>query len=231
MYSQFHILVVDDDREMLETLRLILDAEGFNVITARDGRSGLRAAYQHHPDVILLDIIMPEMDGFEVCHRLREMTDVPIIFLTAKGTIEDIVQGLSAGADDYITKPFNRSELISRLKVCLRRGSAQPDEQASAIFAGESVMLDFGKRKLLIGNRTVHLNPKEFQVLRLLIRHSGKALSTDAILAQVWGADLVGEPDLVKQYIYRLRRKIELDPSTPRFIHTLRGQGYYFEAS
>jgi len=211
-------------------LRAMLTAEGFDVEVARDALSGIRAAYQTRPDAILLDVMMPDMDGFEACRRLREMTDVPIIFVTAKGTIEDIVKGLSLGADDYVVKPFERSELIGRLVACLRRSGDSTSEGIDLMFPAASIMLDSDRHELVIGSRTVYLTPKEFEVLRLMIRHAGKVLSTDAILTRVWGPEWIGEPDLVKQYIYRLRRKIEPDPRSPQYLHTIRGGGYYFDA-
>jgi two-component system response regulator RegX3 len=174
--------------------------------------------------------MMPEVDGFEVCQRLREMTDAPIIFVTAKGTMEDIVQGFSLGGDDYVVKPFESSELVSRLTACLRRAGEQAGEEIELLFPAASIMLDCGRHELVIGSRTVYLTPKEFEVLRLLVRHAGKVLSTDAILTHVWGPEWIGEPDLVKQYIYKLRQKIEPDPGSPKYIHTVRGGGYYFDA-
>ncbi len=230
MRRRFRVLVIDDQPDVLAVLRAMLIAEGFDVVVARDALSGLRAAYQAHPDAILLDVMMPNVDGFEACRRLREMTDVPIIFVTAKGTIEDIVRGLSLGADDYVVKPFERSELVSRLTACLRRAGERTDEGGDFLFPADSVMLDCDRHELVIGNQTVYLTPKEFEVLRLLVRHAGKVLSTDAILTRVWGPEWIGEPDLVKQYIYRLRRKIEPDPGSPRHLHTVRGGGYYFDA-
>ena len=230
MRRRFRILVVDDNSDVLAVLKAMLTAEGFDVVMARDALSGLRAAYQDHPDAILLDVMMPDMNGFEACRRLREMTEVPIIFVTAKGSIEDIVQGLSLGADDYVVKPFERSELVSRLAACLRRAGERTDEGGDYLFPADAVVLDCDRHELVIGNRTVYLTPKEFEVLRLLIRHVGKVLSTDAILTRVWGPDWIGEPDLVKQYVYRLRQKIELDPASPRYLHTVRGGGYYFDS-
>jgi DNA-binding response OmpR family regulator len=199
---------------------------------AQDALSGLRAAYQTHPDAILLDVMMPNMDGFEACRRLREMTDVPVIFVTGKATnMDDVVKGFSLGADDYITKPFNRSELVSRLNARLRRAGDREENDLEYISPAASIILNCSRHELVIGSRSVYLGPKEFQVIRLLIRHAGKVLSRDAILAQVWGPERVGEPDLVKQYIYRLRQKIELDPDIPRYIHSVRGEGYYFDVS
>lgn len=230
MRRQFRVLVIDDQPEVLKLLEAMLTAEGFEVVAAQDALSGMRAAYEHHPDAILLDVMMPEMDGFEACRRLREMTEVPIIFVTAKGTIEDIVKGLSLGADDYVVKPFDGSELVGRLAASLRRVGERTEESGDFLFPADSVVLDCGRHELVIGKRMVYLTPKEFEVLRLLIRHAGKVLSPDALLTRVWGPEWIGEPDLVKQYIYRLRQKIEPDPSTPRYLHTVRGEGYYFDA-
>jgi DNA-binding response OmpR family regulator len=231
MRRRFRVLVVDDSSDVLAVLQAMLTAEGFEVLVAQDALAGLRSAYQDHPDAILLDVMMPDIDGFEACRRLREMTDVPIIFVTAKGAIEDIVHGLSLGADDYVVKPFERSELLSRLAACLRRAGERTDEGGDYLFPAESVVLDCDRHELVIGNRTVYLTPKEFEVLRLLIRHAGKVLSIDAILTRVWGPDWIGEPDLVKQYVYRLRQKIESDPGAPRYLHTVRGGGYYFDVN
>jgi DNA-binding response OmpR family regulator len=230
MNRRFRVLAVDDESEALKLLEIVLGAEGFEVITAQDAVAGLRAAYQTQPDAILLDVMMPNVNGFEVCRRLRELTDAPIIFITAKGTIEDVVQGFTVGADDYITKPFDGSELVSRLMASLRRASERSNKGSEVLFPSDSVMLDCGRHELVVGDKTVHLTPKEFEVLRLMLRHPGKVLSTDAILARVWGAEQIGELHLVKQYIYRLRQKIEPDPTQPQFLHTVRGGGYYFDA-
>lgn len=229
MAHNLRVLVVDDQQEMLDMLNLILTSAGFEVLCASDGASALRAAYQYHPDAILLDVMMPGMDGFEVCRRMRDLTNVPIIFVTAKASIEDIVSGFTAGADDYLVKPFHHLELITRLTACLRRNIDREGDKSRVIFPSPSLILDCDRHELEIGGRKVYLTPNEFKVLRLLMRHAGRVLSTDAILAQVWGPEYIGEPDLVKQYIYRLRQKIEPDPNAPRYIHTVRGEGYYFE--
>ena len=232
MAVQFRVLIIEDDSDMREMLEMILTAEGFEVVLAHDALTGLRAAYQTHPDIILLDVMMPNMDGFETCRRLREMTDVPVMFVTGKATdMEDIVRGFSLGADDYLIKPFNRSELISRLNARLRRFKDRSNTEIEYISPAASVILNCSRHELVIGERSIYLGPKEFEVMRHLIRHTGKVLSRDAILAQVWGPERVGEPDLVKQYIYRLRQKIEPDPDTPRYLHSVRGEGYYFDVA
>lgn len=230
MRRRFRVLAVDDHPDVLAVLRAMLTKEGFDVEVAPDALSGIRLAYEKHPDAILLDVMLPDLDGFEVCRRLREMTEAPIIFVTAKGTIEDIVKGLSLGADDYVVKPFERKELLSRLTACLRRASERTGAGSDLIFPASSIMLDSDRHELLIENRSIYLTPKEFEVLRLMVRHAGKVLSTDAILTRVWGPEWIGEPDLVKQYIYRLRQKIELNPGSPQYLHTVRGGGYYFDS-
>ena len=230
MSRQFRVLVVDDQSAALKVMRTVLSAEGFEVVEAQDALSALRAAYSTHPDAILLDVMMPDVDGLEACRRLREMTEVPIIFVTARGTIEDVVRGFSAGADDYLVKPFDSSELLSRLRACLRRAAERNGTRVEVLFPSASVMLDCHRHELTIGNRTIYLTPTEFEVLRLLMRHRGKVLSADAILARVWGSERIGDPDLVKQYIYQLRQKLESGPPSQCYIHTVRGEGYYFDA-
>jgi DNA-binding response OmpR family regulator len=230
MHHRFRLLAIDDESEMLDMLQVALRREGFDVVVARDALAGLRAAYQAHPDAILLDVMMPDMDGFEACRRLREMTDAPIIFVTAKGLIEDVVRGLSLGADDYVVKPFEWSELASRVTACLRRANERTEDKGDFMFPATSIVLDCGRHELVIGDRMIYLAPKEFEVLRMLTKFPGRVCSADAILNRVWGSEWIGERDLVKQYIYRLRQKIERDPNAPEYLHTVRGEGYYFDA-
>jgi two-component system KDP operon response regulator KdpE len=228
MDQQYRVLVVDDDPDMLDYLRMLLGREGFSVIEALDGVSALRAAYNSQPDAILLDIMMAGLDGFEVCDRLREMTDVPIIFVTAKGDTDHLVRGLGVGGDDYVTKPFEPVELVSRLHASLRRvGKAAEPKDRNAADGGAA--LDYDRRELVLDNRTVYLTPKELQVMRLLLSEPGRVFSAEAITAHVWGNDQPSNPNLVKQYICRLRRKIEIEPRSPRYLRNVRGEGYYFD--
>ncbi len=230
MRQKFTVLVIDDQPDARNMLRITLSGEGFKVLLAEDAVTGLRMAYENHPDAVLLDIMMPDVDGYEACRRIREMTNIPVIFVTAKDSVDDKVRGFSLGADDYIVKPFNISELKYRLMGCLRRSEATKEKKAEVLFPADSVMLDCGRHELVVNDRTIYLTPKEFEVLRFLVRHAGKVLTTDAILLNVWGSDRIGEPDLVKQYIYRLRRKIGKDDDSPSYIHTIWGSGYYFHA-
>ncbi|MGC9523733.1 MAG: response regulator transcription factor [Anaerolineae bacterium] len=226
------ILVIEDEADVRSMLRLMLIEHGFSVLTASDALTGLRLAYQHRPDAIILDVMMPGMDGFEACRRLREMTDTPILLLTGQRTsTEDIVKGLALGADEYMTKPFKMSELMGRLRVCLRRSSACSDHGSQYLFPAPGVVLDCGRHELTIQGRVVSLSPSEFEVFQVLVRHAGHILSHNAILAQAWGPERIGDGDLIKQYIYQLRQKIEPDPTEPRYIHTVRGEGYYFEGT
>ncbi len=210
-------------------LQLALTRNGFDVTLAASGLDGLRRAYETHPDAIILDVMMPIHDGFEICRRLREMTEVPIIFLTAKGTVDDIVRGLALGADDYVTKPFNEKELVSRLAACLRRAANKDETLDILVFTQGTFVLDRSRRHAVVNGEIVHLTPTEYEVLDYLVRHVGKVLSRDAILARVWGSEYLGETELVKQFIYRLRQKIEPEPRKPRFIHTVPSTGYFFE--
>jgi DNA-binding response OmpR family regulator len=228
--NQVRILIIDDDPEMLELLEFTLTNKGFDILTTRDGRSGLRAAYEAHPDAILLDIMMPNLDGFETCRRLRDLTDAPILFITAKEKIEDIQRGFAAGADDYITKPFNRQELVSRLTACLRRAGVGSDETSDDVLVyNNTIILNHGRHKLLINGEVIHLTPTECAIMQLLLQHAGKVLSPNAILTEVWGPERIGDQEAVKQYIYRLRQKLEPYPHSPRYIHTVRSEGYYFD--
>ncbi len=228
--QHFKVLAIDDEPDFLATINLALVAEGFAVIVAQNAAAGLRAAYQSQPDAILLDVMMPDMNGYEVCQRLREMTKAPIILVTAKGGPEDVLQGFSMGADDYIVKPFEIHELICRLQISLQRAREREVERPNVLFVADSLILDCDRREMLRENQIVRFTPLEFEVLRLLVHHVGKVLSPDAILTQVWGYTQAGNLELVKQYIYRLRRKIEPDPNVPRYLHTVWGEGYYFDA-
>jgi DNA-binding response OmpR family regulator len=210
---------------------MLLEKDGFEALCATGGAEGLRLAQQERPDGIILDIMMPGMHGYEVCRRLRQITDAVIVFVSVKGTTADIVRGLHLGGDDYVVKPYTYEELSSRLLACLRRrkaGSLPPIYKAS-----REVMLvtDPDRRLVFINNHETQLTPTEFQVLKYLLKNQGKVLSTDAILANAWGPEYIGERELVKQFIYRLRAKLEQDPSTPKYIQTVRGAGYVFEAN
>ncbi len=233
MQQGLRVLIIDDDPSLLEMIQMILVRAGHDVVSAPDAVAGLRAAYQTRPHAIILDVMMPDMDGFEACRRLREMTDVPILLLTGRATgADDVVKGLDLGADEYMTKPFKSAELLSRLNVCLRRtADSSPDMANKYLCPTQSVILNCSRRELTIGDRQVYLRPKEYEVLEVLIHFAGRVLSHDAILHRVWGSERVGDPSLVKQYIYQLRQKIETDPQDPHYIQSIPGGGYYFSTS
>ena len=224
------VLVIEDDDDNRALIRLVLERAGFEVLTASDGAAGLQVAYRERPDGIILDILMPEMDGFEACRRLREMTDTPILFLTGKSATTDLVKGLGLGADEYMTKPFKPVELVSRLRANLRRPRRENSTGPRYLYPSPSIALNVEQHQLTIDGRTVYLTPHEFEVLEYLLRHAGRVLRHNAILRHVWGVERIGETQLLKQYIYQLRQKIEPDPGNPQYIHTVRGAGYYFDA-
>jgi DNA-binding response OmpR family regulator len=224
------ILAIDDEINSLGLLSIKLKQDGFDVITASCGLEGMRMAYQHHPDLILLDIGMPGMDGYEVCRFLRSQTDAVIIFVSAWDQHGDVIQGLQVGGDDYLTKPYHYAELLARVNACLRRKTEYLSPRIQ-MAQGETIFFADPARRLVLvdGGRAVRLTPKEFDLLQYLVKNRGKVLGKEAILANVWGREYCGEPHLVKQFIYRLRCKLEQDPSNPIIILTIRGSGYLFE--
>lgn len=231
MSEQTCVLVIDDDVTLANLLCMLLEKDGFEANSAANGQEGLRLARRHHPEAIILDIMMPGMNGYEVCRRLRKVTDAVIVFVSVKSSTEDIVRGLQMGGDDYVVKPYTYEELSSRVRACLRRrdtGRLPPVFRAS-----QEVMLitDPDRRLVFVNDQETQLTPTEFAVLHYLLKNQGKVLSSDAILANAWGPEYVGERELVKQFIYRLRSKLEPDPAKPQFIQTVRGAGYVFEAN
>lgn len=232
MKGRRRVLIVDDDPEMREMLRTILHTSGFDVIEAADGHSALRMAYQSHPDAILLDIMMADMDGFEVCSRLRELSDVPIIFVTAKSDLNDLVHGFMLGGDDYIVKPFRTPELLCRLEAVLRRAAHRTVPTASAVDAREvplPIHINHERKELQLGDRAMQLTDRELAIIELLISEPGHVFSAETILETVWGHNSPASINLVKQYILRLRRKLEISPTAPRLLRNVRGGGYYFD--
>jgi two-component system response regulator MprA len=215
------ILIIEDDQAILKLLQRGLAYEGYTVDTATDGRTGLITARDHTPDLVILDWMLPGMDGLDVCHRLRTGGSIPILMLTAKDTVQDRVQGLDAGADDYMVKPFNLDELLARVRALLRR--TQPERIPVLKFA--DLMLDTGSRQASRGNRVVSLTAKEYELLELFMRHPKQVMTREVIFDRVWGYDFGGESNVLEVYIRYLRQKLEAD-SEPRLIHTVRGVGY-----
>ncbi|MBE0690563.1 MAG: response regulator transcription factor [Anaerolineae bacterium] len=223
------ILVVDDEPRMINFIRMNLEIEGHQVIEAHGGLEALEAVRTKLPDVILLDVMMPELDGFETLRLLREFSTIPVIMLTAKGEENDKVYGLELGADDYITKPFGPRELSSRIKAVLRRAdmpSAAPSQAVLKI--DERLSVDFNRREVIVNGERTKLRPTEYRLLYHLIENAGWTVPHDQLLAKVWGYEYRDEAHYVRLYVNYLREKIEEDPSNPKYILTERGVGYRF---
>lgn len=225
---KYRILVVDDERRMVGFIRLNLEQDGFEVIEAANGNEALNRLRDSLPDLILLDVMMPDIDGFEVLRMIREISQVPIIMLTAKSEEDEKVKGLELGADDYVTKPFSPRELVSRVKAVLRRGSSFEEDEEGVIDVDDRLKIDFGRREVWVDDELVKLRPTEYRLLYHLVQNAGWVLTHDQILTKVWGYEYRDEPHYVRLYINYLRKKIEKDPSDPEYILTERGVGYRF---
>lgn len=221
------VLIVDDDESTLRVLELLLARAGYEVVRALSAEDGLRKAYRFQPDIVLLDVNMPQMDGWEMCRRLRDMSDVPILFLSAYASSEDIVRGLDLGADDYISKPYDPQELLARIKAHLRRAprSAASEE---LVFDDGDFRVNFLNREVYVRDQLCHLTPKEFNLLGILVRNAGRVVPRDDLVRQAWGEEYGDAIDSLKLYIHYLRQKLEIDPDHPNYILTSRGVGYRF---
>lgn len=221
------ILVIDDEEPTVQLIGMLLERRGYDVVKAYRAEEGLRKAYRHQPDLVLLDIMMPDMSGWEVCKRLREMSDVPIVFLSARGEVRDVVRGLEMGADDYIIKPYDNDELVARVKAHLRR-SPRPNMSDELAFDGGDFRVNFMNREVHVRSELKHLTPKEFNLLGVLVRNAGRVVTRTELVTQAWGEEYADAIDSLKLYIHYLRQKIELDPARPEYILTSRGVGYRF---
>ncbi|MDQ7828705.1 MAG: response regulator transcription factor [Armatimonadota bacterium] len=223
------ILVVDDEPHIVELVRYNLEREGFEVLTAGDGREALRQVGEGAPDLVILDLMLPEVDGFEVCRQIRGTSAVPILMLTARGRELDRIAGFELGADDYVTKPFSPRELVARVRAILRRAGREL-LGAQAPLQADGLRLDPATREVSLHGRPVELTAKEFDLLALLMRHPNRVFTRDFLLEHLWGHDYFGSTRTVDMHISRLREKIEDDPAAPTFIQTVRGVGYKFKA-
>jgi two-component system KDP operon response regulator KdpE len=223
------VLVVDDDPQILRTLRINLTAHGYRVVLAADGGAALRAAADEHPDVIVLDLGLPDMDGTDVIAGVRGWTNVPIIVLTARTAGAETVRALDTGADDYVTKPFGMAELLARLRAAVRRAAVVPVDGEATVDAGDFVVDLAAKRVRRADDTEVHLTPTEWGVLELLVRHRGKLVGQRELLRTVWGPTYGSETNYLRVYIAQLRRKLERDPGQPKHLITEAGMGYRFE--
>lgn len=224
------VLFIDDDIQLSEMVDLVLTELGFQVELAYDGTTGLRKAYEVKPDIIVLDIMMPGMDGWQTCQRFREMTDVPIIMLTALGSQDNVIKGLNLGADDYLVKPVTAQELAARIRALLRRVSRTNGngQKKQPILTQDNLVIDLNKYEVTLDGERVDLSPTEFRLLAVLAKYKGRVLPHEFLLTEVWGAEYAGEIDYLRLYISYLRRKLERDPSNPTLIHNEWGIGYRF---
>jgi two-component system KDP operon response regulator KdpE len=222
------ILVVDDEEKIARFIRLNLEHDGFQVVEAYRGVQAMQKLRDSIPDLILLDVMMPDLDGFEVLRLIREISTVPVIMLTAKGEEDDRVKGLELGADDYITKPFSPRELASRVRAVLRRFEASGTPSKDMIEVDVHFKIDFGRREVWMDNRLVKLRPTEYRLLYHLVQNAGWVLTYDQLLTKVWGYEYRDEPHYVRLYVNYLRQKLEADPANPIYILTERGVGYRF---
>ena len=222
------ILVVDDEHRMIHFIRMNLDLEGFSVHEAYDGKDALDQIRKVLPDLVILDVMMPKMDGFETLAVLRENSNVPVIMLTARGEEDDRVRGLELGADDYITKPFSPRELVGRVRAVLRRVEPPKGGGGEAIEVDERLKIDFDRHEIFVNGQLVKLRPTEYRLLYHLVQNAGWVVSHDQLLAKVWGYEYQSETHYLRLYVNYLRDKLEADPRDPKYILTERGVGYRF---
>lgn len=219
------ILVVDDEPQIRRVMRTTLTAQGYAIVEARDGQEALEKLRSERPDLVLLDVNMPVMDGLETCREMRRGSDVGIIMLTVRSSEQDKVRALDVGADDYVVKPFGIQELLARVRAVLRRGA---NEETQNVLASKELSFDFGKRTIIVRGTAVHLTPKEFEVLRELVAGNGMPMSHRRLLQAVWGPDYGDETESLRVVINQLRKKIESNPAKPKFIKTEPWVGYRF---
>jgi two-component system response regulator RegX3 len=244
--SQTKVLLAEDDESFIDALVIGLAREGFDVTVARDGNEALRLFASVEPDLVLLDLMLPRLSGIDVCRSIRARSSVPIIMVTAKGTEIDTVVGLEVGADDYVSKPYRLRELVARMRAVLRRtpGSDRPEEppadagpaedglgrmDGSSVLEGGGIQIDPDRHLVFIRGKDVHLRRKEFELLSLLMENAGRLLTRDVLIDRIWGSDYFGDTKTLDVHIKRLRTHVEVDPSSPKLITTIRGVGYRFD--
>ena len=227
------ILAADDDPQLLRLVTRNLQLEGYDVLAASDGQQALTQIEQQMPDLVLLDVMMPKMDGFTVCHRVREFSTVPIIIVTARGQDQDKVRGLDLGADDYLTKPFSVDELLARVRAVLRRTQFTIKDHTQGLQPAATIgnlEIDYSQHLVKMAGQEITLTPTEYRILAYLAQNAGRVLTQDLLLEHVWGGEYLGESHMLQVNINRLRRKLEADPAHPRYILTKVGVGYYLTA-
>ena len=223
------ILLIDDDPAFVRLVEHVLTQKGYEVLSASSGGEGLRLLFVHRPDLVLLDVVMPGMDGWQTCSRIRDISDVPIIMLTAhEKTEEDIVRALDYGADDYLIKPVRSRELVARVRAVMRRAELPARERGGITYSDGFLTVDITERRVLVNGEQVKLTPIEFRLLALLLQNAGRILTHRQLLEKVWGWEYIDDVDYVRIYVWHLRQKIEPDPSEPKYVITEPGVGYYF---
>jgi len=220
------ILLIEDEPQMRRFLRITLRSQGYRLIESETGSDGLTQAATRNPDVVLLDLGLPDLDGIDVTKRLREWTQTPIIVISAREQEQDKIHALDAGADDYLTKPFNAGELLARIRVALRHMSRRDTDQQEPVFILDNLRVDLAKRQVFVGEQEVHLTPIEYKLLMVMVRHAGKVITHNQLLKEVWGPAHVNEVQYLRVYMTQLRHKLEADPARPRFLMNEPGIGY-----
>jgi len=226
------ILIIDDEPAFLNLVEQVLTQKGYEILKARSGREGLRLIFDQRPDLVLLDVVIPGVDGWQVCSRIREISDIPVIMITGRHkSEEDVVRGLDHGADDYITKPVGSRELVARVRAVLRRAElpSSQDIRQGVIYSDGFLTVDITERKIIADGKRIKLTPREFRLFTLLVENAGRILTHKQLLEKVWGWEYTDDLDYVRIYISHLRQKIEPDPSLPRYIITEPGVGYSFQ--
>jgi two-component system KDP operon response regulator KdpE len=223
------ILLIEDERQMRRFLRVTLQSEKYTVLEAETAADGLSQAAMRNPDIVLLDLGLPDMDGLEVIEKLREWTAVPVIIISAREQEGDKIKALDGGADDYLTKPFCSGELLARIRVALRHAAPKQQGQEDAVFIAEELRIDFLKRQVFIGTREIHLTPIEYRLLTVLVRNAGRVMTHRQILKEVWGPPYVEQTHYLRVFMNQLRKKIETDSTRPRFLLNEPGIGYRFK--
>ena len=226
------VLIVDDDEGLVRLVDQVLTRKGYEVLKASNGQEALRLLFDQRPDLVLLDVVMSKMDGWQTCSRIRDVSDIPIIMLTGKRKAEDdIVRGLDYGADDYLLKPVGNRELVARVRAALRRAelSSSADAKREITYSDGFLTVDVAERKVIVNGERVKLTPREFRLFALLVENGGRILTHKQILEKVWGWEYTDDLDYVRIYISHLRQKLEPDPALPRYIITESGVGYYFQ--
>jgi two-component system KDP operon response regulator KdpE len=224
------VLIVDDDPMAVQLVSDALQHENYTVLSARDGPQGLRTMYEHHPDLIILDINMPAMDGWTVCQRIREVSTVPIIMMTAQDSADEIIKGLELGADEYVTKPFDINVMIARVRATLRRAATEPTAfKKDFIYSDDYLTINLEERRVIVDGQPVRLTPTEFNLLAHLVDNAPRIIPYRELLEQIWGFEYINDIDYLRVYVWHLRRKLEPDPKDPSYIINELGVGYRFE--